>query len=157
MANITIRKAGLADANHVTLMVGELLGEIMDSIGETVFHFNADETCHRLEQLLTTGSYTVFIAEQAKATIGFNALTECHALYAEGAYGIIPEFFVRPAFRSRQAGLALVAQAKAYGQEMGWKRLEVTTPPLPEFAKNLAFYQREGFSITGGRKLKLLL
>lgn len=26
--------------------------------------------------------------------------------------------------------------------------------PLPEFARTLAFYKREGFSVTGGRKLK---
>jgi len=40
---------------------------------------------------------------------------------------------------------------------IGWTRLEVTTPPLPQFDKTLAFYTREGFSITGGRKLKVVL
>ncbi len=39
----------------------------------------------------------------------------------------------------------------------GWKRLEVTTPPLPQFDNTLAFYRREGFAITGGRKLKRVL
>jgi hypothetical protein len=39
----------------------------------------------------------------------------------------------------------------------GWKRLEVTTPPLSLFERSLSFYTREGFSITGGRKLKLAL
>ena len=32
--------------------------------------------------------------------------------------------------------------------------LEVRTLPLPEFDRTLAFYQRAGFSISGGRKLK---
>jgi hypothetical protein len=35
--------------------------------------------------------------------------------------------------------------------------LEVTTPPLPQFDIALAFYERESFEITGGRKLKVLL
>jgi len=43
------------------------------------------------------------------------------------------------------------------GATLGWKRLEVTTPPLPQFDNTLAFYEREGFAITGGRKLKLAL
>jgi hypothetical protein len=43
------------------------------------------------------------------------------------------------------------------GQAKGWRRLEVTTPPLPQFDRTLALYQRDGFSISGGRKLKLEL
>ena len=37
----------------------------------------------------------------------------------------------------------------------GWTRLEVTTPPLPQFDRTLAFYEREGFAISGGCKLKI--
>jgi hypothetical protein len=48
-------------------------------------------------------------------------------------------------------------QARRLGQSRGWRRLEVTTPPLPQFDRTLAFYQRQGFSISGGRKLKLEL
>jgi len=47
--------------------------------------------------------------------------------------------------------------ARAFGASKGWTRLEVTTPPLPAFERTLAFYEREGFAITGGRKLKTLL
>jgi hypothetical protein len=50
-----------------------------------------------------------------------------------------------------------VEQAKRFGSSRGWKRLEVTTPPLPQFDKTLSFYEREEFAITGGRKLKVLL
>lgn len=46
-------------------------------------------------------------------------------------------------------------QAKDFGISRGWTRLEVTTPPLPQFDKTLAFYERQGFANTGGRKLKL--
>lgn len=98
---------------------------------------------------------------QAKVTIDGSkaviALYESYALYAEGAFGTIPELYVRPGFRSKELGFQLIAQAKSFGRSRGWKRLEVTTPPLPEFDKTLAFYEREGFAITGGRKLKIAL
>jgi hypothetical protein len=51
----------------------------------------------------------------------------------------------------------LVASAREFGVERGWTRLEVTTPPLPQFDRTLTFYQRDGFAITGGRKLKVEL
>jgi GNAT superfamily N-acetyltransferase len=74
-----------------------------------------------------------------------------------GTFGIIPELYVRPAFRSRKLGTMLVAEAKQVARSKGWTRLEVTTPPLPQFDRTLAFYERQGFSISGGRKMKLSL
>jgi hypothetical protein len=50
-----------------------------------------------------------------------------------------------------------VARAKAFGAARGWKRLEVAAPPLPEFGRTLVFYERQGFSVAGGRKLRILL
>ena len=139
-------------------MVGELLNEIMTSIGINVFNFSLEETKDRLTDFIDQEKYFVFVAQNEHAApIGFIALFEGHALYAEGAFGIIPEFFVRPDFRSQNVGQRLVEQAKTFGSSRGWKRLEVTTPPLPQFDKTLSFYQREEFAITGGRKLKVLL
>jgi len=86
----------------------------------------------------------------------FIALYESYALYAEGAFATIPELYVRPAYRANGLGLRLV-QAKSFGASRGWTRLEVTTPPLPQFDRTLAFYEREGFAISGGRKLKIAL
>jgi GNAT superfamily N-acetyltransferase len=80
---------------------------------------------------------------------------QSYALYTEGVYGTIPEFYVRPSHRSRGIGTALLAESKKVGQARGWRRLEVTTPPLPQFDRTLVFYQRQGFTISGGRKLKV--
>ena len=100
-------------------------------------------------------SQDVFIArDDSLRGIGFVALIESQALYAEGVFGTIPEFYVRPEYRSINVGRQLMSQAKSFAESRGWKRLEVTTPPLPQFDKTLAFYQREGFTISGGRKLK---
>ena len=157
-ANITIQRATINDASEVAVMVGELLNEIMSTIGIHVFNFSLDETMARLKDFIDREKYFVFVAQSENAgSVGFIALYESYALYAEGAFGTIPELFVRPGYRSQNVGLRLVEQAKTFGNSRDWKRLEVTTPPLPQFDKTIAFYEREGFAITGGRKLKVAL
>ena len=139
-------------------MVGELLKEIMLAIGEQAFNFDVAETVSRLGDFLDRGKYFVFVARSAQGeAAGFIALYESYALYAEGVFGAIPELYVRPEFRNRGLGLRLVSEAKSFGAVRSWKRLEVTTPPLPQFQGALEFYEREGFAVTGGRKLKVLL
>lgn len=157
-AKINIQRASINDADEIAIMVGELLNEIMSAIGVNVFNFNLDETMARLKDFIEREKYFVFIAQHESAgPVGFVTLFEGHALYAEGAFGTIPELFVRSEFRSKNVGRHLVEQAKTFGKSRSWKRLEVTTPPLPKFDKTLAFYEREEFAITGGRKLKILL
>ena len=157
-AFVTIRRASPSDAHEVAVMVGELLNEIMSSIGVQAFNFELDETTARLRDFIEHEQYFVFVAQSSNtAPIGFVALTESHALYAGGTFGTIPEFFVRPGYRSHNVGMRLMDQARLFGTSRGWTRLEVTTPPLPQFEKTLAFYEREGFAVTGGRKLKKLL
>jgi GNAT superfamily N-acetyltransferase len=154
--NFTIHRATAGDTKEVAVMVGELLAEIMDAIGEQAFHFDLAETASRLTDFLDRENYFVFMAlSESGQSAGFIALYESYALYAEGAFGTIPELYVRPEYRSNGLGIRLVAEAKSFGASRGWKRLEVTTPPLPQFERALAFYEREGFSITGGRKLKI--
>ncbi|MES2408088.1 MAG: GNAT family N-acetyltransferase [Pseudomonadota bacterium] len=158
MAPIRIDHAHLSDTPAIAEMVGELLDEIMRTTGNRAFHFNLDETTALLKTLLEQGKYYVLVARDEEGTeVGFATLCESFALYAEGAYGTIPELYVRPQQRSRQVGQQLIQAAKAFGQARQWKRLEVTTPQLPQFDRTLAFYEREGFSIAGGRKLKMAL
>ncbi len=156
METITVRRAETADADTVAHLVGELLQEIMERIGSDVFHFDLDETQARLKTFIAEEKNFVFVAadhEKGEA-VGFVTVYEGHALYAEGAFGTMAELYVRPAYRSRGLGKAMVDAVKAFGNARGWKRLEVTTPPLPVFDATLAFYEREGFEISGGRKLK---
>lgn len=152
-----IAQAQPDDAAVVATLVGELLHEIMAAVSDKVFNFHRADTEARAAAWLRDGCYSVLLARDGGVPIGFLALYQSYALYTEGAYGTIPEFYVRPAHRSKGVGAALLEQARRVGQSRGWRRLEVTTPPLPEFDRTLAFYQREGFSISGGRKLKLEL
>lgn len=156
--DITIKVASPIDAQDVAIMVGELLSEIMNVIGAKVFNFDLAETTSRLSDFLNMEKYFVFIARcESGAPAGFIALYESYALYAEGAFGTIPELYVRPENRASGLGQRLASQAKSFGASRNWTRLEVTTPPLPQFDRTLAFYEREGFTISGGRKLKVSL
>lgn len=155
---MTISRAKASDVTDVAAMVGELLLEIMNAIGIQAFNFAFAETAERLHRFLDQEKYFVFIARARDGrALGFIALTEGHALYAEGAFGTIPELYVRPSFREQEIGLKLLSAAKSFGATRHWTRLEVTTPPLPQFDRTLAFYEREGFAISGGRKLQTAL
>ena len=133
-ANITIETATPDDSHEIAVMVGELLAEIMSAIGVQAFNFDLAETTSRLQDFLNREKYFVFVARgESGNPAGFIALYESHALYAEGAFGTIPELYVRTQYRTNGLGLRLVSQAKSFGTSRGWTRLEVTTPPLPQF------------------------
>ncbi|OYY75001.1 MAG: GNAT family N-acetyltransferase [Gammaproteobacteria bacterium 28-57-27] len=156
-AGILIQKTELKDAPAIAGLVGRLLSEIMDATGVQSFSFDLEATTTRLRQFIERGKYHVLAAWDGEQSIGFLSLYDSYALYAEGEFGTIAEFYVAPAYRGQGLGQGLLNEAKKFGRERGWMRLEVTTPPLPEYTRTLAFYEREGFAVAGGRKMKVLL
>ena len=152
---IHIAAAQPVDAPIIAKLVGDLLAEIVAAIKTAAFGFSLAETEARARAWLEDGNYTVLLARDGEGAAGFIALAECRALYAEGRFGIIPELYVSPDRRSQGVGGALVNEAKRVARSNGWARLEVTTPPLPQFDRTLAFYERQGFSVSGGRKMKV--
>ncbi len=154
---ITISRAVKNDAAAVSVLVGELLHEIMQKIGVAAFNFDLLQTTDRLEDFIEKEKNFVFAVRDGDEIVGFVSAYECFALYAEGAFGTMAELYVRPVYRSKGIGRMLVESMMAFGVERGWRRLEVTTPPLPQFDETLAFYEREGFEIAGGRKMKRLI
>lgn len=152
--NIDIVQATKNDSLDLSVMTGELLHEIMDKIDEKAFNFNQKDTQKRAEDLISKNLYFVFIAKDKAEAVGFISMYESYALYSEGAYGTIPELYVRPKYRSSNIGKLLLKKAKEFATSRNWKRLEVTTPPLPEFDRTLSFYEKNDFEISGGRKLK---
>lgn len=159
MNSVQVQRAGSDQVENIAVLVGELLQEIMDRIGIDVFHFDLEETKERLADLISTEKNFVFTASETATgkIVGFVTVYEGYALYAEGAFGTMAELYVKPSYRSQGIGKILIQAVKDFGDERGWKRLEVTTPPLPQFDVTLAFYEREGFEISGGRKLKTVL
>jgi len=152
-----IVRAGQADAADIAEMVGELLKEIMLTIGKALFEFDREGTELRAREWLSDRSYAIFMARKSEAdqAMGFLTVYESYGLYAGGRFGTIPEFYVRAACRSHGIGANLLSEVKRYGETRRWTRLEVTTPPLPQFERTMKFYTSQGFKISGGRKLKV--
>lgn len=156
MQEVEIYSISGTDTYATALMVGELLTEIMREIDETAFSFDLEATDKRISEWIKAEKYWIFLAKEkhSQDMLGFISMYESHALYAEGVFGTIAEFYVRPNYRSQKTGLQLLQKAQQLAHSKNWTRLEVTTPPLPQFDKTLAFYQKHGFAISGGRKLK---
>ena len=131
MPHVTITRAAAADAPAVAVLVGELLAEIMTAIGQPAFNFELDATTNRLRDYIAQEKYFVFVARDADGVpAGFIALIESYALYAEGAFGTIPELYIRPDFRNNRVGRDLVESTVAFATSRSWTRLEVTTPQI---------------------------
>ena|SRR5215467_1853940 len=156
---IRISRAQPADAATIAKLVGQLIHEIETATGSKVFSFDLADTETRARTWLINSTYTVFVAysDNGNEVLGFLSIYESFGLYAEGAFGTIPELYVRPAFRSQGVGARLLAEARQFAKSRQWTRLEVTTPPLPQFDRTLAFYERHNFSVSGGRKLRMNL
>ncbi len=155
--NIEIKPVVQEDYLDLSIMVGELLNEIMTEINNNAFNYDQTKTLKRAKDLISRDKYWVYVAKDTRlgANVGFISIYESYALYAEGAYGTIPELYVRPSSRSKGIGKQLLEEASRFAVNKDWKRLEVTTPPLPEFERTLNFYLSNEFEVSGGKKLKM--
>ncbi|MBF0273964.1 MAG: GNAT family N-acetyltransferase [Nitrospinae bacterium] len=156
---LRIQQAVIEDSQAITEMVKELTDEIIATMDDVAFNIDVIKLTKKCRELIEKNNYFIFLAfkENEKGPVGFVSLSESYALYAEGEFGIIQEFYVKQEFRSEGIGRELTKKAVAFGKNKGWKRLEVNTPPLPQWNKSAKFYQKEGFEFSGGRKLKLTL
>ncbi|MZP30680.1 GNAT family N-acetyltransferase [Heliobacterium undosum] len=158
MGKYLYRMADKSDVAGLVELEALLLEEIIQRTHIAHFQIDQAEIQRNIEQFIETQKMWFFIAVDdagnGRQCVGFIGLTEAHALYTHGKYGIITEFYVRNAYRDKGVGNRLLQEALQFAQMQEWKRFEVTTPPLPEFENSLRFYTKNGFSITGGRKLK---
>ncbi|WP_282941339.1 GNAT family N-acetyltransferase [Paenibacillus sp. RC67] len=154
-----IQLCGEQDCWKVAELYIELMNEIIGSTGGDISVLNPNGAPELCKMLISMGALNILKAvhKETREIVGFLSMCESSSLYANGHFGIIQELYIRSEYRSHGVGKNLVGAAIEYAKNKGWKRLEVSTPPLPEFERSLAIYQREGFVITGGEKLKLLL
>ena len=147
---LELEKATLPeDSGAVVDMVEALLYELGDE-GGTV------DRGQLMNVLETVGErFTAFFAvdvRQGRKRVGLATVTEGFALYANGAYGCLDEFFVAKEYRSQGVGSFLIGQVLAIAKERGYSRVDVTSPAdLVRHARALTFYQREGFIFTGSK------
>jgi GNAT superfamily N-acetyltransferase len=154
--SIQILQATSDDAAVVASLVTALTHEICDRCNDqTHFDHNETLTAQLCARWIDEGIYTVLLARSGAQAVGVVAIAESHALYAEGKIGIVQECYVVPEYRNRSVGAALLDAALALAPERGWACVELCTPPLPEFANTLAFYERLAFKPVGGRKMRV--
>jgi len=151
---ITFSQASEAESSIIANLVIELTKEICDRTKTKHFDINLAATTKRCKELLFAGHYAAIVGWSDKIPVAVSTITETYALYAGGKIGVIQEFYVTPAFRSSGVGAQLVKQVKKYGKQRGWSCLELCTPPLPEFDRALTFYQSNGLTPVGGRKMR---
>jgi GNAT superfamily N-acetyltransferase len=156
MSITRIRLAIPEDAAAIATMAVALTEEISQRLGVKTFNLEPQKTASLCHALLREEKYLALVAIAEDEMIGFVGISEGRALYAEGALATMQEFYVAPPFRANGVGGQLLGAAADLARKRRWNRLEVCTPPLPEFDRSLAFYERHGFEITGGRKLKRL-
>jgi len=156
---IRIETAAVSDAPEITRLFEALITEITDRTKSPQPLFSLSGTEEKCTSFIESDIYAVLLArdDASGETIGFLSLCESHSLYASGTFGIIQECYVQPDYRSQGVGARLLSAAQHYGQALGWKRLEVATPPLPVFHRSASFYEQHGFERTGGAKLKFII
>ncbi|QBE66619.1 GNAT family N-acetyltransferase [Pseudoduganella lutea] len=155
--NIRIVPATPRDAATVASMVEALTREICAVLkDDTQFNHDVTMTEALCRRWIEEGIYTVLLAyvDGEKLPVGVAAIAQTHALYAEGKIGVIQECYVVPAWRNGAVGSALLNAAFTLAPQKGWVCMELCTPPLPEFARSLHFYQQHGFKPVGGRKMR---
>jgi len=157
MNPIRYRLIDPSQAGEIARLAVCLTQEIIERTG--IRHFDVDVPLAEAlcDDFVRQGHYHVVAACDGAKIVGFGALCESRSLYAEGVFGIIQEFYVLPGYRSQQVGADLLRELKAFARARNWKRLELCTPPVPEFERTVAFYRANGFDITGGYKMKCVL
>lgn len=149
--------AGPDDAVKVASLVAALTREICVVMNDnTQFSHDVALTEELCRRWIDEDIYTVLLAylDGENAPVGMAALSQTYALYAKGKIGVIQECYVAPAYRSRAVGAVLLEAAFALAPQKGWICMELCTPPLPEFARSLGFYEKHGFKPVGGRKMR---
>ena len=131
-----------------------LTNEIIERTGIKYFDIDSPTTISLCENYISNGLYNVMAAFDGDKIVGFGALCESHSLYTEGTFGIIQEFYVMPDYRCKEVGKGLIQEIIQFAKSKSWKRLELCTPPVPEFDQTVKFYRENGFEITGGYKMK---
>ncbi|BCE02653.1 GNAT family N-acetyltransferase [Marinicellulosiphila megalodicopiae] len=152
--NINFRKAKTEDSKIIAEFVVKLTDEICEITKTQHFNIDVKNTQAQCESLLTQGFYSAILGFQDSTPIAVVTLAQTHALYAAGKVGLIQEFYVSPEYRSTGVGAKLVEQVRKHGLQNDWACIELCTPPLPEFKRVLDFYQKNGLTPVGGRKMR---
>lgn len=143
-------KAGINEAAIVGAMVYRMESELWpDNVGS----LSPDTFRESAEILLGCDSrrYTAFVLYHGETAVGVLTMSEKYAVYAEGVFGELMEFYILPGHRRKGAGRLLLKAAVDEAGTKGWKILDVGAPEQPKWKDSLRFYQSNGFREIGPR------
>lgn len=152
--DVVIKAAGVDDAPLVASLVLELTAEITAACEGVQLAGDHALTAGLCAEWIADRRYLVLLAYVDGQPAGVITAAESYALYAGGKIGIVQECYARPAWRARGVGQALMDAMLALAAQRGWAAVELCTPPLPQFARAIDFYQRHGYVPVGGRKMR---
>ena len=144
---ITVVRATSAQYPVVLTLVAELFEELADDPAEFA---GLDVQAVRPALEAAGERFAALLAlDDDGHPVGVLTIADSVAPYAGGWYGIIPEMYVRPAYRGLGVGEQLLDELKVFARARGWRRVDVTAQPGEQWARTVAFYERNGFVFTG--------
>ena len=147
-----IREAQTKDGAGIAELLSLFGDEIYDISGGVI---NRDkELIRELFEKNLNRKFRIKLYEESGEIIGFIAFYDSFSLYAKGSFITVSELYVKKGYRSKGVGKKLLGSIIALAKEKNCPIIELTTPPLPEFQRSLDFYLKNGFEVTGGRKVK---
>lgn len=147
-----IREANLEDMNLVIDFITRLLFELDGSKVE----LDNKSLSKAYSEFIMNDNNKIYIASDREKEIGIITVAQSIAIYTQGRYGIINEFYVLPEYRSSGIGKLLLSEVIKFGKSKAWKRIEVGAPHQEKWQRTIDFYIREGFKIIGPRLKKYI-
>ncbi len=148
MQNIKIIEASDSEFSDVSELVKDLLVELAPDSKAEIENMPLEQIAQSLQ---SSSKIWAFLAKRDDTILGVITLHECAAIYAGGVFGEISELYVKPRYCSANVGDLLIRSAIEKGRELGWKRIEVGSPPANESPRTIKFYEDKGFKCTGSR------
>jgi GNAT superfamily N-acetyltransferase len=147
--SVTVRHATPTEAELVGRLAHDLLAELYPDYAR---QFGiAGFIAKAATALALRDRFWAFLAEDAGTPVGLITLNECCSIYAGGAFGEIPEFYIAPHWRGRALGARMIDEVKTFGRARGWRNIEVGAPDRENWSRSIAFYKRLGFVEVGPR------
>ena len=131
----------------------ELLGLLFEL--EKEFRPNPDKQAAALNTLLATPQRgRVFVAREGAAVVGMVSVQPLVSTACGGDVLLLEDLVVRPTFRHRGVGSALIEHAVQFARRNGYRRITLLTDRANANAQR--FYKRHGFTASDMVPYRLL-
>ncbi|MGW5237612.1 N-acetyltransferase family protein [Monashia sp. NPDC004114] len=149
MAEVTVRLAGVADADTVGRLLRDFNDEF-EAAGPT-----AAEFAGRFTTLLAMDDVCVVLADHGGPAVGFALLTLRPTPYYDGSLAQLEELYVMPNLRDQGIGTLILRTAIETVRAKGAGEMHINVDEIDEDTRR--FYERHGFSnIEAGKDYRML-